>query len=90
MSSNSVFRGNVADAVAKYFKGTDFHLVLDTLSMATYNRVYSILKDCDVEEDSNKRDVAGEAWNITHLMTFLAELYHWDRLIEEYSETEQL
>ena len=88
MSSNSIFRGNIADAVKKYFDGTDFHLVLSNLSDATSDRLYSILKDFGVDDETSIREVTSEVWHITEVMAFLAELYHWYMMIEKQSKTE--
>jgi hypothetical protein len=87
MSNNTTFRGNIADAVIKYFKGTDFHLTLKNLSDATSDRLYSILKDCSMDDDDAIREVTSEVWHITEVMAFLAELYHWNMMIEKYPET---
>ena len=91
MRTDNPLKSCIVYTAAKYFRGTDFHLVLETLSTATYDRVYSILKDCSVDDnESAQRDVAGEAWHITGLMAFLAELYHWDRLIDKHSNAETI
>ena len=78
----------IVDAVDKYFTGTDFHLVMGTLSSATSDRLQSFLTDCGVEDKSSILHACGEVWHITHCMAFLAELYHWNALREQ-SKTEQ-
>ena len=88
MSTNNSFKSCMVEAVTKYFRGTDFHLVLSNLSDATSDRLYSILKDCSVDDDDAIREVTSEVWHITEVMAFLGELYHWHMMIEKYSKSE--
>ena len=88
MSTNNSFKSSMVEAVTKYFRGTDFHLVLKNLSDATSDRLYSILKDCGADEDDAIRGVTSEVWPITEVMAFLGELYHWHMMIEKHSKSE--
>ena len=84
MNDKQDFKMLIAEAAIKCLDGCDFHLVMDTLSRATSDRVYSFLKDCVVDDEAGARHVASEVLHITDVMAFLSELYHWNTLLGKY------
>ena len=83
VGSNDPDKMRIADAAISYLNSIDFHLVMETLSCAMYDRLFSVLKDYGAEDDDGIRFAVSQGWHITHLMAFIAELYHWNGLRNE-------
>ena len=88
-TTNHVTEQRIVKAVIRFFTGTDFYLVMNTLADAASNHVYCIAKDMDIDGHEAASDISNEAWNISHVMALLAELYHWKIDIDKHSKTIQ-
>ena len=71
------FQKHMSEATIKYFTGcTDFELVMQTLSDSLNSYLHSIEKDCEISEGIVS-ELISKVWDITSLMAFLAQQYHW-------------
>ena len=67
----------ILKTVEGYFMGTDFELVIETLSHATYHHLFTILKDYGADDNEGIYLAASETLHLTDVMSLLSKLYYY-------------